>query len=143
MTLHHLAPIQESRHTSTATLPIRLPLHIPTLIQSQVPRPRWIALLDSRGLHSKISTFSTSILPWSILSSTRWERPVKSLVMLLPVLAEVVKKGNWGLGELVGGDLRRSDLLPTSTTSARSFELSLISFNQESIVSRLLGSFRS
>lgn len=38
--------------------------------------------------------------------------------MFAPVLAEEVKKGNCGLGELVGGDLSRSDLLPTSTTSA-------------------------
>lgn len=63
--------------------------------------------------------------------------------MFEPVFADVVKKGNYGLGDLLGTVFTRSDLFPTSTISALSVELSLISLSHESIVSILLGSLRS
>lgn len=63
--------------------------------------------------------------------------------MFEPVLADVVKKGNYGFGDLLGTVFTRSDLFPTSTISALSVELSLISLSHESIVSILLGSLRS
>jgi hypothetical protein len=70
-------------------------------------------------------------------------REEKSLATLAPVLPEVAKKGNCVLGEEEGGDLTRSSLLPTMRISAFSLELSLISLSQESMVSKLLGSWRS